>query len=304
MTAHGEPPNSSVGSRRHARTYYNADCRMRSRLLGIGFRIMLAGCVSFAAAQAQTQPPESKNPFTRNPDAVQAGRGLYLERCAVCHGQDAAGSMAANLLRSRIVTLGNDAALFRVISKGFPGTQMPPQTDLEPHGIWRIVAYLHSLARPGLQPPLAGDAEAGRKVFENTGCADCHQVGGAGGFLGPALDSIAARKTSDHIRNDVLDPDAEIPEGYRTVVVVTRDGARIEGMLKNEDTFSIQILTRAGRFRMLDRDAVAEVRKPAQSAMPRDYRNRLSNEQLENLLAYLDRRRAPYIAVQGAFRNY
>ena len=272
--------------------------------LGSGVRIMVACGGLLAAAYAQTAPPAAKNPLTRNPQAVRAGRGLYLERCAVCHGQDAAGSMAASLVRSRTVMRGSDAALFQVISKGFPGTQMPPQTDLEPRKIWQIVAYLHSVARPGLQPPLPGDAAAGRKVFAGAGCAGCHQVEGKGGFLGPPLDSIAARKTSARIRNDVLEPDAEIAEGYRAAAVVTRGGGRIEGILKNEDTFSVQILTPGGRFHMLDRREIAELQKPAQSAMPRDYRGRLSGEQLQNLLAYLDRLRDPYIPIPRGFRNY
>ncbi len=277
---------------------------LQSFKIGAWARVTLAGAVLLAAAFGQTETSELKNPLTRNPDAVRAGRGLYLERCAVCHGQDATGSMAANLVRSRTVARGSDAALFRVISQGFPGTEMPPQADLEQQRIWQLVTYLHSLARPGLQPPLPGDAEAGRKVFESAGCAGCHQVDGAGGFLGPRLDSIAARKTSGQIRKDVLDPDAVLPVGYEAVVAMTRGGARVEGILKNEDTFSVQILTRDGRFRLLDRRDITDLEKPAQSAMPRDYRSKLSGDQLRNLLAYLDRQRDRYIPIPRNFRNY
>ncbi len=269
-----------------------------------GAGVTLAGAVLLAAAFAQTEPAEErKNPLTRDPAAVQAGRALYLERCAVCHGWDAQGSMAANLVMSRTVR-GSDAGLFKVISEGFPGTDMPPQTNLEPARIWQLVTYLHSLARPGFEPPLPGDPEAGRKIFENVGCVGCHQVDGSGGFLGPRLDSIAARKTADEIRNDVLDPNAARLVGYEAVFAVTRGGDRIEGILKNEDTFSVQILMRDGRFRLLDRRDIAELRKLPESAMPGDYQSRLSNEQLRNLLAYLDRRRDPYIPIPRNFSNY
>lgn len=283
--------------------HYDVDCRMTTWALRIGIGAVLAGSLS-AAAFAQTARGKAGNPFKRNPEAVRAGRALYLERCAVCHGQNADGSMAASLLRSRTVTSGSDAALFEVIAKGFPGTQMPPQTDLEPRRIWQIAAYLHNLARPGLQPPLAGDAEAGREVFAAAGCAGCHQVAGKGGFLGPPLDSIAARKTSKRIRRDVLEPDAEIAAGYRAATAVMHGGGNVEGILKNEDTFSVQILTREGRFRLLDRNEIAALRKPAQSAMPRGYGDRLSAEQLQNLLAYLDRMRDSYIPIPRGFRNY
>ena len=269
-----------------------------------GVHVTLAGVVLLAAAFAQTEPAEERtNPLTRDPAAVQAGRALYLERCAVCHGQDARGSMAANLVTSRTVR-GADAGLFKVISEGFPGTEMPPQGNLAPTRIWQLVTYLHSLARPGFEPPLPGDPEAGREVFENVGCAGCHQVAGSGGFLGPRLDSIAAQKTSDQIRSYVLDPNVARPVGYEAVFAVTRGGDRIEGILKNEDTFSVQILMRDGRFRLLDRGDLAELRKPPESVMPADYRSRLSDEQLRNLLAYLDRRRDPYIPIPRNFSNY
>ena len=281
----------------HSYSYYNASICMLLRALTIG-AIVLAG------AYAQLTPSDEKNPLTRDAAAVQAGRALYLERCAVCHGQDAMGSMAANLVRSRTVTRGKDGALFQVISKGFPGTDMPPQPNLAPEQIWQLVSYLHSLSRPGLQPAVPGDVAAGRETFERVGCAGCHQVDGAGGFLGPALDSIAARKTSEAIRSDVLDPSAALLVGYEAVTATMRDGDRIEGILKNEDTFSVQILTRDGRFRLLDRTEVNEIKKSSTSPMPSGYGEKLSDEELQNILAYLDRQRDAYIPVLSNFSNY
>ena len=244
------------------------------------------------------------NPLARDASAATAGRATYLERCAVCHGQDATGSMAINLLRSRTVARGTDAALFQIVSKGFPGTEMPPQPDLSADRIWQLVTYLHSRARPGLQPPLPGDAEAGRKVFETAGCAGCHRVDGEGGFLGPPLDSIATRRTSERIRLDVLEPATDIPEGYRQVSAVTRSGDRIMGLEKNADTFSVQILMGDGRYRLIDRDDIAKIERQAGSPMPGGYQQKLSAEQLENLFAYLDRQRSAFIPIRRGFGNY
>jgi mono/diheme cytochrome c family protein len=39
-------------------------------------------------------------------------------------------------------------------------------------------------------------------------------VGGKGGVIGPALDTIAARKGPDYIKRSLLEPNAEIAEGY------------------------------------------------------------------------------------------
>jgi putative heme-binding domain-containing protein len=243
------------------------------------------------------------NPLARDAAAVQAGRELFLKRCAVCHGQDATGGMAANLVRSSAVASGSDAALFRLITEGIPGTEMPPQADLDEQGVWGLVSYLQNLARPGLQPPVAGDVQAGQDVFLRSGCSGCHRVDGEGGFLGPALDSIAARKTSSDIRRDILDPNAVVREGYRSVVATTKGGARIAGLLKNEDSFSLQIMARDGAFRLLARSEIRELEKSS-SPMPSDYADKLSREQLQNLLAFLDRRRDPFITIERGFQNY
>ena len=132
---------------------------------------------------AQTDPARV-NPLRRDPAAIEAGDELFHERCAVCHGQRAQGAMAPDLVRTRTVTRGAEAALFGLIRNGIPGTDMPPQPDLEDTGIWQIVTYLRALALPGQQPPLKGDPDAGRRVFRQAGCVSCHVVDGTGGFLG------------------------------------------------------------------------------------------------------------------------
>ena len=244
------------------------------------------------------------NPLGRSAEVVEAGRALFHERCAVCHGQNAGGGMAANLTRARSVVRGPDGAFFDVIRGGIPGTEMPPQPELPEEAIWQLVSYLHSLARPGEQPPLPGDPEAGRAVFDQAGCRACHLVDGAGGFLGPALDSIGSRKLSADIRRDVIDPDRDLAEGYQTVAIETRAGLRLLGALKNEDLFSLQILTRDGEFHNLRRAEVARLEKPERSLMPDDFGEKLSADDLDNLLAFLDRQRDPFVTVDRGFQNY
>ena len=62
-----------------------------------------------------------------------------------------------------------DAALFDVISRGATGTEMPPFTlNLSDEDIWRIVAYVRSVARRETAA-VAGDREAGRKQFGGKG---------------------------------------------------------------------------------------------------------------------------------------
>lgn len=278
---------------------------MRARGSRLGCRLrrgaLILACIANAAAEDESQ---RRNPLGRSPEAVEAGEATFHERCAVCHGQKAEGSMASNLRRARSVRRGPASDLFALVRAGIPGTDMPPQPDLSAEEIWQIVSYLHSLARPGLQPPVEGDVEAGKAVFRQAGCSSCHIVDGSGGFFGPPLDALATRKTSAQIRGDVLEPSLELAEGYETVVIETRSGQRIEGLLKNEDTFEVLILTAAGEPMALRRSALRSVTKPERSAMPSDFGAKLSVNQIQNLLAYLDRQRDPFVPIRRGFGNY
>ena len=255
------------------------------------------------AAVAQEQA-ESRNPLARDAGAVKAGNELFHERCAVCHGQQAQGAMASNLQYARSVQRGSEAALFKLIRTGIPGTEMPPQPDLPPERLWQIVSYLRSLAHPAEQPPVAGDAVAGEVIFKQVGCASCHIVNGAGGFLGPSLDAIGVRRPSQKVRLDVLEPSAELAEGFETVVVETAKGETVEGVLKNEDSFTLLVLTADGEIRTFQRSQLRSLERPQRSQMPANYGERLTPDELQNLLAYLDRQRDPFVPVRRGFGNY
>ncbi len=62
-----------------------------------------------------------------------------------------------------------------------------------------------------------GDAERGKTIFfthQVAACNRCHQVGGEGGAIGPALDGISDRKGEDYLRKSLVEPNADIAEGY------------------------------------------------------------------------------------------
>lgn len=63
----------------------------------------------------------------------------------------------------------------------------------------------------------AGDPEAGKAVFASGGCAGCHtfEAAGAGGTVGPNLDEVLADKDAEFVHRSIVDPNADIAEGYQ-----------------------------------------------------------------------------------------
>jgi cytochrome c oxidase cbb3-type subunit 3 len=248
--------------------------------------------IAAAALPAQFPDPEARserNPFAGQPDAILTGRKLFTASCSGCHGANAEGGRGPNLAEGRQIRRLSDRALFNSIRSGVPGTDMPP-TNLPDDEIWRVAAFVRDLAAPAYESKVAGDADAGAAIFFGKGgCSSCHMVCGRGGFIGPDLTNIGALRTVTQLRESLLKPSARIPDGYEGVTVTTADGAKISGVARNNNNYSIQILDSNGGLHLLAKDKLREVVFRNGSLMPEDYGKRLSSDEITNVLAYLSR---------------
>jgi hypothetical protein len=96
----------------------------------------------------------------------------------------------------------------------------------------------------------------------------------------------------------MLDPNNHygLPLVYDTVTVVTPAGESITGIARNEDTFSIQLLTTGQDLRMFLKKDLKEVLHERKSLMPAYSEDMLSASQLQDVIAYLETlRQAPRV---------
>jgi len=92
-----------------------------------------------------------------------------------------------------------------------------------------VVAYLQDKAGVDVTveiPTDTGEAEEGgepearviaktpEEAIENYGCGMCHIIAGQEGDMGPNLSRIGALKDKDYLRRSMLDPNADIAEGF------------------------------------------------------------------------------------------
>jgi cytochrome c oxidase cbb3-type subunit III len=227
-----------------------------------------------------------QNPYTSAAD-IGRGRRLFRTNCAVCHGPEGTGGRGANLAQPRLRRAPDDQDLFLVIRQGIPGTEMPPGWwVLDEHEMWQVAAYVRSLGRVAPER-VPGDARAGSHLFRTTGCIGCHQVALEGGRLGPTLTGIGSRRGASYLRGVLLDPASSLPEEFLQVQAVTADGKRVMGIRLNEDTWSIQLRDLSDHLLSFWKEDLASLEKqPGRSPMP-SYRQRLSDRELDGLVAYL-----------------
>ncbi len=218
-----------------------------------------------------------------------AGRKIFESQCALCHGQAGGGGRGPALNRPQLDRAPDDAALRKVISDGLE-PEMPAAWQLTPREVENVAAYVRSLGSAP-QEKLPGDPARGARVYEVRGCAGCHMVAGQGAGFGPELTAIGARRNAAWLRQTVLDPAASLPRGFAWMAATTAAGESVRGIRVNEDAFTIQMKDARGRFYSFRKADLRELRKlNGETPMPA-YRGRLTDSELDDLVAYLARLR-------------
>ena len=153
-----------------------------------------------SAAWAQAKPAET-------PESRERGKRIYVKRCLACHGEkgDGQGPVAPYLdPRPRDFTLGaykfrttgsgeppTDEDLFRVVSRGVPGTAMSGWATLSAEERWQVIGYLKSFSdafkekvtvvKPAREPAASAELIAkGQDVYQRAKCWECHGQSGRG----------------------------------------------------------------------------------------------------------------------------
>lgn len=268
-------------------------------------RLLLASVLLVAGGTlAQAQPA---NPFIGKPEAIAQGKAVYDRNCTACHGANAGAGERAPAIVSAAATAmrgeRSDAQLLAVIRAGVPGTTMPAWGGRLPDDdILRLGAYIHALRGTALDNPLPGDARQGEAIFWGKGgCGSCHMIFGRGGVTGPDLGNIAAIRKSTAISDALTKVNHPIygdggvhlpalpPMNYNAVHVVTKSGAAMDGVMRNQDAWSIQFMDMGGKLHSLPRRDLASVTVTRGGVMPTDYDKRLTPGEFRDLMAFLTR---------------
>jgi len=245
------------------------------------------GCLLLLPVAAFAQG-ERKNPLHGDKDAIESGRGMFRIYCGPCHGIDATGGRGPDLTLGSYTNGDRDEDLYRVIAKGVAGTEMADYEErVGADNIWRLVAYIRSVAgnRP---PPPAGNRASGEKLFWGKGgCGACHRVNGRGNRSGPDLSIVGRQRSYAFIKESVLQPNAYLSPGNSTITVVLKDGRTLKGVQRSYDTFSAQFMDTAENFHSYLRDEVKSMKREFRSMMPDTYGKLFSEAERNDLLAYL-----------------
>jgi putative heme-binding domain-containing protein len=263
------------------------------------FSAALLFVVAFAA-RAQEQ-----NPLAKDPNAAKLGEFEFRANCAFCHGLGArGGGRGPDLTRAQKKHGNSDAELFRTINEGVPGTAMPQNgatqqgVGMTEEEIWQVISYIRSVQVKTTAQP-TGNAVRGKELFSGSAaCATCHMVQGKGGRLGPDLTATGSARSIDYIVDSVRNPSRRLAQGiseamkefsqeYETVTVVDAGGQKFQGVVLNEDNFTLQMLDMREGLHLFEKDKLRALEKSRESLMPRYDEKMLPEKDLQDIVAYL-----------------
>ncbi len=136
-----------------------------------------------------------------------------------------------------------------------------------------------------------GDSDRGRELYNDPkrlACTKCHKVLGAGGEVGPDLTNIAGKFPRDVIIESVLEPSKQIVEGYRTQVVVTKEGLVLTGIVKEQSADELILVDAEGQRRRIQKQNIEESKTSGLSLMPVSLASGISKQDFADLIAYLE----------------
>jgi cytochrome c oxidase subunit 2 len=213
-------------------------------LIGLIAVLISLSSVVYVGINEPSRQEEFKRAFQGR--RIEQGAALFEEYCSPCHGIQGQGiegrAPALNtkyFFENRLDELGYEGSLESYVkltvaggrpamSTSGPWAENMPTWSVTYGGPLRndqvdsVVAYVLSwgefAADTGAEPtPVPGDTpeERGENLFQGMGCVGCHKINGEGGAVGPELTNVYSDQGEDYVRQAILQPNAEIAQGFQ-----------------------------------------------------------------------------------------
>lgn len=175
----------------------------------------------------------------------------------------------------RKIKLFRDPELRALAEKVWPDVGSPTTAEMEAH-----IARTAAVVRGG-----TGDPYAGRTLFQNT-CAQCHRLFGSGAEVGPDL-TVYKRDDLETMLLSIINPSAEIREGYEGYAIEMQDGRSLSGFLVEQTPRSVVLRGTDGQNTVVDRREMASMEPSRLSLMPEGLLDSMNEQQTRDVFAYL-----------------
>jgi putative membrane-bound dehydrogenase-like protein len=192
---------------------------------------------------------------------------------AIDNGRIPRAALPLDMVRK--VTFLKDSRLAELLKKHWPSLEGASTAEMQEQ-----IARLAPIAKS-----IGGVPFEGKKIFMQS-CGKCHLLFGEGGRIGPDLTTFK-RDDVQHLLTNVINPSAEIREGFEAILVITTDGRTVTGFRADQDARVLVVRGIDGQNITINRDDIEEIIPQKKSLMPEGLLNNLTDEQVRDLFTYL-----------------
>jgi putative heme-binding domain-containing protein len=135
-----------------------------------------------------------------------------------------------------------------------------------------------------------GDALRGKAVFRGpkAGCSTCHSMAYHGGQFGPDLTRIGQVRKKMDLLEAIVFPSASFVRSYETMQVSTGDGGVLAGIVSDQDAGQVTLALSPEKSVRVERGNIRNLEPLHVSLMPAGMNTILTQQQLADLIAYLE----------------
>jgi putative heme-binding domain-containing protein len=130
----------------------------------------------------------------------------------------------------------------------------------------------------------------GKQMFQVASCIACHKLEGIGNQFGPDLAQLDPKLKPLDILKDIVEPSFKINEKFQTFVIATKAGKTYTGLILEETPEALKIienpLVKAEPL-VLKKSEIESREKSAVSVMPKGLLDKLTRDEILDLIAYL-----------------
>lgn len=162
----------------------------------------------------------------------------------------------------------------------------PLLADRRPRTEWKFEDLAEAVA--GLKS--GRSYGTGKQMFQTAACVACHKLDNVGNAFGPDLTKLDPKWTTIDIVKEMLDPSARINEKFQTFTFETFSGKTVTGLVLAETADAVRVVENPLANTPpidLKRNEIESRTKLKTSIMPKGLLDKLSRDEILDLLAYV-----------------
>ena len=171
--------------------------------------------------------------------------------------------------------------LHRVVGSGFLETWGPiskvSDEKVASNKKYRDLLSADAISRANIQ--------AGKTTYDGL-CGACHTMYGQGGKVGPDLTG-SNRTNIEYLLNNIVDPNADLQDDYRMVLVTTRDGRTYAGNVTSESDRTLTLRVVGQDQIIISKSDIQSREVQTVSMMPEGLLDFLTNKEIIDLVGFL-----------------